>query len=148
MAGYEDGAFFQVRARVQEVLGDEDGGGAAVGGRTALQFREGGVDHWRLEDLLEGVFSLELRVWVAFAVLVVYAGDFCKVLCFGSIPGMMLVRMMTQIGRYRYVKLIVGLRLLHVFTPSVSELLRGRGRICHPTCLFHHFDAGALLLHD
>ena len=44
----------------EEGFGDYDCGGAAVGGGTTLEFCEGVVDHWGIEDLVEGVDVAEL----------------------------------------------------------------------------------------
>jgi hypothetical protein len=77
---------FEVWARVEEVLRDEHGGGAAVGGRAALQLSERLVDHRGFHDLLERVDVLELRVGVALRVLVVDACDFGEVFGFGAEP--------------------------------------------------------------
>lgn len=79
MAGDEDGAGAEVRARVEEFLRDDDDGGAAVGGGAALEFREGFVNEGGVEDLLEGVFVAELGVGVSLRVRVVDARDFGEV---------------------------------------------------------------------
>ena len=81
LAGDKDGSGFQVRASVEEGLRNENCCRAAVGGRTALKFGKRIVDHWRGEDLVEGIGSLELRVWIPLRVFVVDMGDFGKVGC-------------------------------------------------------------------
>ena len=64
LAGDLDGVGAQVRARGEEVRGDEDGGGAAVGGGAALELGQGRVDGGGGEDLREGVGGAELGVGV------------------------------------------------------------------------------------
>ncbi len=49
-----------MRTSSEEGFGDDDGGRAAVRGRTALQFGEWGVDFWGGEDLIEGIDVAEL----------------------------------------------------------------------------------------
>ena len=66
---------FQLRPCVKEGLGYDYGGAGAVGCGAALEFCQGGVDHGTVEDLLEGVFLLELRVGVALGVFVADFGD-------------------------------------------------------------------------
>ncbi|KAK1841186.1 hypothetical protein CCHR01_16172 [Colletotrichum chrysophilum] len=118
LARDEDGLVLEVGALVKEGLGDEDGGGAAVGGRAALQLGEGRKDLGGLEDLLLGVDVLELGVGVAGGVLVVDAGDLGKVLGLGAV-------------------------LLHVLAAGVAEHLGGAGGVCDAAGLGHHLDGGA-----
>lgn len=75
-----------MRAGVEEFLGDDDGCGAAVGGWAALELCEGFVDHGGFEDLLQGVFLLELGVGVALGVFVVDSGDFREVFVCCAVP--------------------------------------------------------------
>ena len=56
-------------------MGYDYGGAGAVGCGAALEFCQRGVDHGTVEDLLEGVFLLELSVGVALGVLVADFGD-------------------------------------------------------------------------
>lgn len=87
MAGNEDGLGAEMRAGVEEGFRDDDGGGAAIGGGAALEFGEGIVNHGCVEDLIEGVDGLELRVRVLSGVGVVDASDFGKVVGSGAVSG-------------------------------------------------------------
>jgi hypothetical protein len=100
-----------------------------------LKLCEGLVDHRGLDDLVEGVFLLELGVGVVLRVGVVDATDFGKVFELGAVPWAGLGRFSIKHGRV-VPRMLVYL-LLHVFATSVTEQLRSSRRICDPPCLLH-----------
>ena len=117
---------------------DEHGGGAAVGGRAALQLGERLVDHRRFHDLLERVDVLELRVGVALRVLVVDTCDFGEVFGFGAEP-VVIVSEKWRGGEGEGREDI----LLHVFPPCVAKHLCCSWCIRDSPCSSHHLSARA-----
>lgn len=85
LARDEDGLILEMRACIEECLGNNDGGGSSIRRRATLQLSERFVDLGRLKNLLECVFVLELRVWVALRVLVVDTSNLGKVLCLSAV---------------------------------------------------------------
>lgn len=71
---------------IKEILRYENSSCGAVGCGAALQLCERLVDHGGFHYLFEGIDVLELGVGVSLGVLMVHAGDFCKVFGFGTIP--------------------------------------------------------------
>lgn len=113
LTGDEDGLALKVWAGVKELLGDENSGSTTIAGWAALKLGKGLEDHWRVHDLLKGVFLLELRVWVALAVLVVDTRDLSKVLILSTV-------------------------LLHILAATVAEQLGSSGSVGHTTSGLHH----------
>lgn len=86
LTGDLDGLRAEVRPRLEKGLGHHNGRGAAVRRRAALQLGERLVDRRRLDDLVERVHLLELRVRVARRVGVVDACNLCEILCLCAVP--------------------------------------------------------------
>jgi hypothetical protein len=118
LAGDEDSLGAEVGAGVEELLRDEDGGCASIGGGAALQLGERAEDGGGVEDLLARVHLLELGVRVALAVLVVDASDLGEVV----------------VGRAV---------LLHVLDACVAEHLGRAGGVGDAAGLGHHHGTGA-----
>lgn len=114
----QDGLRLKMRPLVEEFLRNHNHGGAPVRGRATLEFRQGGVDHRRLHNLFQGVFILELGVWVSLAVLMVDPGNLCEILGFCAV-------------------------LLHVLATGVAEELSGAGRVGNSASGFHQGVAGS-----
>ncbi len=85
LAGYLYSLGSQVRTSGKEGFGDDDGGRAAVGGGTELEFGEWRVDFWRGEDLIEGIDVTELGVGVFGGVEVIDASYFGEIGGCGSV---------------------------------------------------------------
>lgn len=73
-----------MRPCIQETLGDNDCGAGTITGRGALEFGEGAIDRSRVDDLVQRVLSLELRVWVSLRMLVRDASDLGEVVGLGT----------------------------------------------------------------
>jgi hypothetical protein len=136
LASDEDGLFFEVWARVEEVLGDENGCGSSVRRGAALQFCEGLVNHGRIHDLFESIDIFELGVGISLGVLVVDAGDFGEVFIFGSISMFLLAQEGMVGGKGGRVN-----ALLHVFPSSIPKHLCCTRRIRYTSRNPHHLTS-------
>lgn len=138
LARDEDSLLLEVRPRVQEGLGDQHRGGAAVGRRAALQLGQGLVDHGGLLDLLEAVDVLELRVGVLHAVRMIDASDLGEVFCFGAVSGVA-----GQLVFGSPVWVCSQRLLLYVFTARVAKHLGSAWGIGKAPSLGHHQAGGS-----
>jgi hypothetical protein len=96
------------------------------------------VDHGAFEDLVEGVFILELGVGVVLAVGMVYTGDFSEVVNLRTVP---ITHVSTRCSVQRF-----GLgrnSLLHMFPTRISKQLRRTGCLRNTTRLFQHQMCGS-----
>lgn len=118
LSGNKNSLGLEVRAGVEEGLGDKDGSSTTVGGRAALKLGERLKDHGRLRDLLAGVDLLELGVRVVGGVSVVDAGNLGEVIESSA-------------------------KLLHVFTASIAKHLGGARSSLEASGLSHHGDGRA-----
>jgi hypothetical protein len=85
LPGNQNGLLLQVRTSIEERLRNENGSSTTIGSRAALELSERRVDHRSLENLVQGVDVLELRVWVSLGMLVVHTGNLSEILRLSAI---------------------------------------------------------------
>ena len=131
LTGHENRMGFEMRTRIQEPLGDNDGRCGAITRWGALELGQGSIDlRLRVQNLIQRVCSSELCVRVSLGVFMRHPGNFSEIFPFGAIS----VRIVSIKSRSRP----PGVVLIHVLLSGISKVLGISRALVSTESVLHH----------
>lgn len=115
LTSHKDCLILEMWTSIEETLRNNDRGSRSITCRTALQLGHWVMNHRRVSDLLQGVFLLELRIWIPGRVFMRDSTDLGEVFSLCAIPKYSV--------RIEACKNNWDGELLHVLSASVRKVL-------------------------